>query len=63
VVKRFTMEIRKVRKQGNAWAICMPREYLKYLGVKLNEFVTIELREDSIVIKKMPKRLEVEKCR
>lgn len=44
--------IAQIKTWGNSQGIRIPKDILESIGIRLNDFINIEVRDDSIVLKK-----------
>ena len=47
--------VRKLRKFGNSWALTIPKQFLKKLGIDANTPLEVFVRGGQIVVRKLDK--------
>lgn len=49
-----TLYIRKVTKVNHSYYVIVPKSYLRALRLRRNDYVTLHLQDDKIIIQKLP---------
>ena len=57
------MEVRRIVRNGNSWAINFPRRFLVSAGLTLGDHVMMTVVSDKLFIKKLPAKTDEPKDR